>query len=71
MKKNAAINLAGLPITSVTASGNNVTINFSSPQYLNLQQIAGVPILPQSVWASQSNPTTFTDPKPVGTGRTC
>ena len=52
----------------MTASGNNVTINFSSPQYLNLQQIAGVPIVPKSVWASAGNPTTFTDPKPVGTG---
>jgi len=66
--KNAAINLAGLPITSASASGNDVTINFSSAQYLNLQEIAGVPILPQSVWGSQSNPTTFTDAKPVGTG---
>jgi len=68
VKKNPAINLAGLPITSATASGNNVTINFSSAQYLNLQQIAGVPILPQSVWGSESNPSTFADPKPVGTG---
>jgi peptide/nickel transport system substrate-binding protein len=68
VKKNPAINLAGLPITSATASGNNVTIDFSSAQYLNLQQIAGVPILPQSVWGSESNPSTFADPKPVGTG---
>ncbi len=68
VKKNPAINLAGLPITSVSASGNNVTVSFSSSEYLNLQQIAGVPILPQSVWGSVSNPTTFTDAKPVGTG---
>jgi peptide/nickel transport system substrate-binding protein len=66
--KNAAINLAGLPISSVSSSGNDVTINFSSPEYLDLQEIAGVPILPQSVWGSVSNPTTFTDAKPVGTG---
>lgn len=66
--KNSAINLAGLAITSVAASGNNVTINFSSPQYLNLQEIAGVPILPQSVWSKAGNPSTFTDAKPVGTG---
>jgi peptide/nickel transport system substrate-binding protein len=66
--KNTAINLAGLPITSVSAAGNNVTINFKSPQYLDLQQVAGVPILPQSVWGKVSSPTTFTDPKPVGTG---
>jgi peptide/nickel transport system substrate-binding protein len=68
VKKFPAINLAGLPITSVSSSGNNVTVNFSSSQYLDLQQVAGVPILPQSVWGSVSNPTTFTDSKPVGTG---
>jgi peptide/nickel transport system substrate-binding protein len=68
VQKNAAINLAGLPITSVTASGNNVTVNFNTPEYLDLQQIAGVPILPKSVWGSVSSPTTFTDAKPVGTG---
>jgi peptide/nickel transport system substrate-binding protein len=66
--KNAAINLAGLPITSVSSSGNNVTVNFSSSQYLDLQQVAGVPILPKAVWGAQSSPTTFTDAKPVGTG---
>jgi peptide/nickel transport system substrate-binding protein len=67
--KNAAINLAGLPITSATASGNTVTVNFSSAQYLNLQEIAGVPILPKAIWSQyQSSPTTFTDAKPVGTG---
>ncbi len=68
VKKFPAINLAGLPITSVSAAGNNVTVSFSTPEYLNLQEIAGVPILPQSVWGSVSNPTTFTDPTPVGTG---
>ncbi|HKD88784.1 MAG TPA: ABC transporter substrate-binding protein [Streptosporangiaceae bacterium] len=66
--KNKAINLAGLPITSVSSSGNNVTINFSSPQYLNLQEIAGVPILPKAQWGSAGNPSAFTDKTPVGTG---
>ncbi|HSR83029.1 MAG TPA: ABC transporter substrate-binding protein [Streptosporangiaceae bacterium] len=68
VQKNAAINLAGLPITSVTSSGSNVTINFSSSEYLNLQQVAGVPILPQKIWSAAGSPTTFTDAKPVGTG---
>ena len=68
VQKNSSINLAGLPITSVTSSGNNVTINFSSPQYLNLQQISGVPIVPKAIWNTAGNPATFTDPKPVGTG---
>jgi peptide/nickel transport system substrate-binding protein len=68
VKKNPSINLAGLTISSVSTSGNNVTLTFPTAQYTNLQQIAGVPILPASVWGSVGNPATFTDPKPVGTG---
>jgi peptide/nickel transport system substrate-binding protein len=68
VKKYPAINLAGLPISGVSTSGNTVTVSFPTPQYTNLQEIAGVPILPQSVWGSVTNPTTFTDATPVGTG---
>jgi peptide/nickel transport system substrate-binding protein len=67
MKKNAAINLNGLTISSVTTSGNNVTVNFPTSQYSNLESIAGTAIVPQSVWSSV-NPTTFSDANPVGTG---
>src|SRR5215472_13411352 len=68
IKKNAAINLGGLAMTSVTTSGSQVTLNFATPQYTNLQQIAGVGIVPASIWGKVSNPATFTDPTPVGTG---
>lgn len=68
LKKNAAINLAGLDISSVTSSGNTVTVSFPTAQYTNLENIAGVAILPQHIWASVGNPATFTDPNPVGTG---
>ncbi len=67
VKSNTAINLAGLDISSVSTSGNTVTLTFPTAQYTNLQEIAGVPILPKSQW-SGVNPTTFTDPNPVGTG---
>jgi peptide/nickel transport system substrate-binding protein len=62
------INIGGLDISSVSTSGNTVTVNFPSPQYMKLEQIAGQAILPEHVWSSVSNPSTFTDPKPVGTG---
>ena len=68
VRKNTAINLAGLKISSVSASGNTVTLTFPTPQYTNLQQVAGVPILPKAVWGSAGNPATFTDATPVGTG---
>ena len=67
VKKTPGINLNGLNISSVTTSGDNVTISFPTPQYTNLESIAGTAILPQSVWSSV-NPTTYTDANPVGTG---
>ncbi len=68
MKSNAAVNLNGLKISSVSSSGNNVTVNFPTPQYTNLQSIAGTAIVPQAVWSKAGNPATFADPNPVGTG---
>jgi peptide/nickel transport system substrate-binding protein len=67
IKKNSGINLNGLNISGVSTSGNNVTVTFPTSQYSNLESIAGTAIVPQSVWSS-GNPTTFTDPNPVGTG---
>ena len=68
VKKNAAINLAGLDISTVSSSGNTVTLTFPTSQYTNLQQIAGVPILPEHIWSSVGNPAIYTDANPVGTG---
>jgi peptide/nickel transport system substrate-binding protein len=62
------INIGGLTISSVTTSGNTVTVNAPTAQYMKLQQIAGQAMLPQHIWASVANPATFVDAKPVGTG---
>jgi peptide/nickel transport system substrate-binding protein len=67
IKKTPGLNLDGLDISGVSTSGSNVTVSFPTPQYTNLQQIAGTAILPQAVWSSV-NPLTFTDANPVGTG---
>ena len=68
VKANASINLGGLQISNVAVSGNNVTLTFPSSEYTNLENIAGVGIVPQSVWSAAGNPATFTDATPVGTG---
>jgi peptide/nickel transport system substrate-binding protein len=68
MKKNSAINLGGLDISSVSTSGNDVTVTFPTAQYTNLQQIAGIAVVPESIWGKVKNPATFTNPNPVGTG---
>jgi peptide/nickel transport system substrate-binding protein len=68
VKANASINLGGLPISSVAVSGNNVTLTFTSSEYTNLQNLAGVGIVPKSVWSKVGNPATYADANPIGTG---
>jgi len=69
LKKYADVNNTGLAINRVSASGNQVTITFPSPQYANLQNIAGqVYIVPQSIWGKVGDPGKYTDANPVGTG---
>ncbi len=68
LKQYPAINLAGLAISSVSSSGNTVTVNFPTSQYNNLQLIAGVPILPKAIWSTAGNPASYVVKQPVGTG---
>src|SRR5579859_2854031 len=67
VKANASINSGGLNISSVSTSGNAVTLTFPTSQYTNLEEIAGQAIVPKSEW-NGVNPGTFTDANPVGTG---
>jgi peptide/nickel transport system substrate-binding protein len=66
--KYADVNTTGLPITGASASGDNVTITFSSSQYTNLQNIANVYIVPQAIWSSVGDPALYTVTNPIGTG---
>jgi len=68
IKANAAVNLTGVKYGSVTASGNNVVLTFATPQFANLQNIAGTAMVPKHIWASVGNPGTFVDASPIGTG---
>jgi len=68
VKSNAAVNLNGLKISSVSTSGNTVTLTFPTAQYTNLEFIAGTAMVPQAIWRKAGNPATFVDANPVGTG---
>jgi len=68
VKNNAAVNIDGLKISTVSTSGNTVTLTFPTAQYTNLEEIAGTAIVPQAIWSKAGNPTTFADATPVGTG---
>jgi len=68
LKANPSVNLNGLTISSVSTSGDAVTVTFPSPQYTSLQAIAGSAIVPKAIWDKVSDPASFTDASPVGTG---
>ena len=70
LKANPKLNTNGAPVvTSASApSATTAVLNFKNSQYANLFLIGQVYIVPQHVWSSVSDPATFADAKPVGTG---
>jgi len=71
IKKNPALDLTGAwsVLSSVTATGNTVTMNFSTVAVPYFYYIADqTPIVPEHIWSTYSNPTTNPVTKPVGTG---
>ena len=69
LKQNKAINTNGINPTSIaTPDPNTVVLTFDTPQYTNLFYIGSAYIVPQHIWSTVSDPSTFNDPKPVGTG---
>jgi peptide/nickel transport system substrate-binding protein len=60
---------AGGPLTSVVAKGNDVVMSLNKPSPLYLYNIGDqVAIVPQAIWSKISNPVTYNDKTPVGTG---
>jgi peptide/nickel transport system substrate-binding protein len=69
LQKNADVNTTGLSIKGVSSTGDTVTVSFATPQYANLQNIAGqVYIVPKAIWSKVGDPGKYTDGTPVGTG---
>jgi len=69
IKKYPALNTPATPVpVTATGSGNTATLTFAQPELSNLFFILQTQIIPQHVWSTVSNPVTYTDPNPVGTG---
>jgi peptide/nickel transport system substrate-binding protein len=71
MKKYPALDLPGVwaVLSSVTASGSQVAMNFKAPAVPDFYYIADqTPIMPEHVWSKIANPVTYANPHPVGTG---
>ncbi|MGA3352264.1 MAG: ABC transporter substrate-binding protein [Acidimicrobiales bacterium] len=69
MKKFPALDVNGVSFTGASApSSTEAILKFASPAYTQLFDISQVLIVPEHVWKSISNPVTYVDDNPVGTG---
>jgi peptide/nickel transport system substrate-binding protein len=70
LKANPKLFTSGAPVvtSASAASPTSATLNFATPQIANFFAIAQVYIVPQHIWSKVSDPSTFSDGKPVGTG---
>jgi peptide/nickel transport system substrate-binding protein len=57
-----------LPVSAAAPNATTAVLTFSQPEYANLFLIGSTYILPEHIWQSQSNPATYGDANPVGTG---
>jgi peptide/nickel transport system substrate-binding protein len=70
LKQHPALDTTGVwsQLSDVSASGDTVTMTFKQANVPFAATIAQVPIVPQHVWSSVSDPTKDTNTSPVGTG---
>lgn len=70
MKQDAALNTNGITFDTVSAPDpQTVVMTFAAPGYTQLYAVAGQTlIVPKATWSSVSDPATYTDTSPVGTG---
>ena len=70
LKKYPALDTTGVwaQLSKISGSGNTVTMTLKAPDVPFAATLAQVPIVPQHLWQSVSDPTKFTNTKPVGTG---
>jgi peptide/nickel transport system substrate-binding protein len=70
LKKYPALDGNGVwsQISGVSASGNDVTMTFKSPNVPFAATIAQTPIVPEHIWSKVSDPAKYTNTHPVGTG---
>jgi peptide/nickel transport system substrate-binding protein len=68
--QNTALNENALPLAKATTSGTyTAVINFTTPSYTDAYAALGKTyILPEHIWQSIPNKSTYLDPNPVGTG---
>jgi peptide/nickel transport system substrate-binding protein len=62
------LNTAALDIKDVAVDGDKVTVTFGTPMFAKQDKVLHRFVVPKHVWEGVADPTTETNPEPVGTG---
>lgn len=57
-----------LPVSATAPDPSTTVLTFARPEYVNLFLIASTYVLPEHIWKNVSDPATYADADPVGTG---
>lgn len=70
IKQNPKLYTSGAPVVASASAPDATTavLTFKHPEYANLFLIGQVYIVAQHAWQPVKDPSTYADPKPVGTG---
>jgi len=68
LKKTPAINIDAIPYDTVSTNGNQVTVTFTKPQFVNQVKILSNFVVPQHLWSQITDPAKDPVKQPVGTG---
>lgn len=70
LKRFPALDTNGVwtSLKKVTADGDRVVFDFDQPSATMFSTLGKVVIVPEHIWAKVKDPTTFTNPDPIGTG---
>lgn len=62
------LDTAALGVTGVVTEGDKVTVSFATPMFAKQDKVLHRFVVPKHVWENVADPTTETNPEPVGTG---
>jgi peptide/nickel transport system substrate-binding protein len=68
LKANKGLNIDSVPYQDVSVSGNQVTLGFANPQFVNQKKILEQFVVPKHQWSTFATPTTETVKNPIGSG---
>jgi peptide/nickel transport system substrate-binding protein len=69
IKKVSALNIHGVQLSGASAaSATKAVLTFASPAYTQLYSISQVLIVPEHIWSKISNPASYANAKPIGSG---